>query len=71
MTETLHRIVRASELPDFTGLKRTQIDALIERGQFPKPVKLSERRKGWLESELIAWQASRIAARDNGRAKQL
>lgn len=64
MNETLHRIVRATELPDFTGLKRTQIDALIERGEFPRPVKLSVRRKGWLVSELIAWQQRRIAARD-------
>lgn len=63
MTETLHKIIRASELPAFTGLRRTQIDSLIERGLFPKPVKLSERRKGWLESELITWQQQRIAAR--------
>lgn len=65
---SLHRIVRAAELPAYTGLKSTQIDALIQRGEFPKPVKLSERRKGWLESELIAWQQSRIAGREIKRA---
>jgi prophage regulatory protein len=64
MTETLHRIVRMSELPAYTGLRSTQIDALIQRGEFPKPVKLSERRKGWLESELITWQQQRIAGRE-------
>ena len=64
MSEPLHRIVRANELPAYTGLKSTQIDALIQRGDFPKPVRLSERRKGWLESELIAWQQRRISARD-------
>jgi prophage regulatory protein len=68
MSEPLHRIVRANELPAYTGLKSTQIDALIQRGDFPKPVKLSERRKGWLESELITWQQSRIATREQKRA---
>jgi prophage regulatory protein len=63
--QALHKIIRASELPDYCGLRRTQIDTLIERGEFPKPVKLSERRKGWIESELIAWQQSRIAGREH------
>ena len=58
---SLHRIVRASELPAYTGLRSTQIEALVQRGEFPKPVKLSARRKGWIESELISWQQSRIS----------
>jgi predicted DNA-binding transcriptional regulator AlpA len=37
---------------------------LIEEKKFPRPVKLSARRKGWLESELIVWQQQRIAERD-------
>ena len=65
----LHRIIRSSELPKFTGLRRTQIDALIKRGQFPQPVKLSERRKGWLEAELVSWQQSRIAGREKQGAR--
>lgn len=64
MSEKLHRIIRAAELPQFCGLHRTQIDELISRGDFPAPVRLSERRKGWIESELIAWQQQRIAGRD-------
>ena len=64
MTEHLTRIIRLAELPQFCGLKRTQIDQLIEERKFPRPVKLSARRKGWLESELIVWQQQRIAERD-------
>jgi prophage regulatory protein len=62
--DRLHRVVRLADLPTYTGLRRTQIDALIARGEFPRPVKLSARRKAWLEAELIAWQQQRIAARD-------
>ena len=65
---SLHKIIRTAELPAYTGLKSTQIEALIQRGEFPKPVKLSKRRKGWLESELITWQQGRIAGRDGRQA---
>jgi predicted DNA-binding transcriptional regulator AlpA len=63
----LQRIVRKFELPAFVGLRRTQIEELIKRGEFPKPVTLSDlngRAKGWLEDELVEWQQVRIAARD-------
>jgi prophage regulatory protein len=63
------KILRASELPEFTGLGRTQIATLIAGGQFPKPVRLSARRKGWLSDEVAEWQAERIAERDrDGRS---
>jgi prophage regulatory protein len=51
-------IVKAS------GLGRSQRDELIKQGKFPKPVRLSARRKGWLASEVAAWQLQRIAERD-------
>jgi prophage regulatory protein len=65
--EKLSRIIRSHELPAYCGLQRTQIDFLIARGKFPKPLKLSARRKGWLESELLDWQQARVAERDRQR----
>jgi prophage regulatory protein len=62
--ERLDKIIRLADLPTYCGLRRTQIDELIKRGEFPRPVKLSARRKGWIERELIAWQQARIAQRD-------
>jgi prophage regulatory protein len=66
MTASLQRIIRLSELPQFCGLRRTQIHQLVKDGHFPAPVKLSARRKGWLEAELIEWQQQRIAGRQKG-----
>jgi predicted DNA-binding transcriptional regulator AlpA len=64
----LYRIVRLSELPQFVGLRRTQISELITKGEFPRPISLSDggRSKGWLEHELLAWQQNRIDQRDGG-----
>jgi predicted DNA-binding transcriptional regulator AlpA len=34
----------------------------VKNGKYPKAVKLSERRVGWAEPELVAWQQSRMNA---------
>jgi predicted DNA-binding transcriptional regulator AlpA len=66
MTDQLQRMYRKNDLPQFVGLRRTQIEELIKLGQFPKPVQLSDsgRAIAWLEADLIAWQNARIAARN-------
>lgn len=62
--DQLHKVVRLADLPDYTGLRRTQIQELIAQGKFPKPVKLSARRMAWLADEIAVWQQQRIAERD-------
>jgi prophage regulatory protein len=61
-----YRLVRERDLPVYSGLKRTQIFELIKRGEFPRPIKLSEggRAKAWLEDEVLSWQIQRLAKRD-------
>lgn len=47
-----------------TGLSRAVIYQRINRGEFPKPVKLGPRSVAWVESEVHDWVSSRIAERD-------
>jgi predicted DNA-binding transcriptional regulator AlpA len=63
----LHRIIRRRDLPQFVGLQRTQIDALIASGEFPQPIPLSDsgRAVGWLWDEVAAWQRDRLARRES------
>ena len=59
----LNEVLTLRELAKYTGgLRRSAIAALMKKGQFPQPVKLSERRRVWLKSEIISWQLGRIAA---------
>jgi prophage regulatory protein len=62
----LTRLYRLADLPPVVGLKRTQIAKLIELGEFPKPIPLSNsgRAIAWLESDLLAWQNARISIRN-------
>jgi prophage regulatory protein len=61
-----YRLVRERDLPAYAGLKRTQILQLIKRGEFPRPIKLSDRgrAKAWVEDEILIWQRQRLGKRD-------
>lgn len=47
-----------------TGLSRSAIFRGIANGTFPRQVKLGERASAWVCTEVDAYIASRIAARD-------
>ena len=59
-----HRLLKRSDITSNLGLSRSHMYALIQKGEFPKPIKLSERSSAWLESEVQDWVESRIACRD-------
>ncbi len=47
-----------------TGLSATTLWRLTRRGEFPKPIRLSAGAVGWLDTEIMAWLAERVAARN-------
>jgi prophage regulatory protein len=58
------RILRLPAVIEKSGLGRDSIYRLARKGEFPKPIKLSERASGWLEHEVDAFLAKRAAERD-------
>lgn len=60
------RFVRFPELNARFGIdySRMHIDRLEKCGRFPRRVPLGLNSVAWVEDEIIAWQAERIAARD-------
>lgn len=58
------RILRRPAVEGLVGLKRSAIYAAVAEGTFPRPVSLGRHAVGWLEDELQAWIADRIAVRD-------
>lgn len=49
------RILRIKSVLDRTGLSRSTLYRKIERGHFPRQVKISERCAGWRESAVQSW----------------
>lgn len=66
MKPTLKRMIRKREVgPFLANLTRSSVDELIKNDPtFPRLVYLSERCPAFVEDELAAWQAARLAERD-------
>jgi prophage regulatory protein len=57
-------LISAKEVCRRTSLSRASLYRLMADDAFPKPVALHGVRKAWVESEVDAWIASRIADRN-------
>jgi len=54
-------ILRRKPVQVRTGLSRSTIYQKVKDGDFPAPVALGARAVGWIEAEVVAWLASRVA----------
>lgn len=62
------RLIRIKEAVSRTGRSRSRIYADLSAGNFPRPVKIGEKAIAFVEAEVDAWIADRIAARDRNPA---
>ncbi|HEX4502970.1 MAG TPA: AlpA family transcriptional regulator [Scandinavium sp.] len=58
------RFLRLPEVMHLCGISRSTIYDLISREAFPQQVSLGGKNVAWLHSEITAWMAERIAARN-------
>ena len=56
------RLLRRPEVEKLTGLSRSSIYALMERGVFPRPRRIGQRAVAWDEATLERWLATREVA---------
>ena len=42
-----------------TGLSRSTIYEMMDRGEFPRPIRIGRRAVAWPESSVLAWLADR------------
>jgi prophage regulatory protein len=59
-SETIDRILRLPKVLEVTGLSRSTLYRKIERGEFPRQLKLSARCAGWRESAIAEWAKNPI-----------
>ncbi|MGE6263062.1 helix-turn-helix transcriptional regulator [Aeromonas bestiarum] len=58
------RFIRMREVTQKTGLSKSSIYDLMAQDLFPKTVNLGGRSVAFVEAEIDAWMAARIAARN-------
>lgn len=56
------KILKEKEVRIITGLSRTTIFRLIKAKQFPIPIRLSERRRAWRQTDIDEWIQTRKPA---------
>jgi predicted DNA-binding transcriptional regulator AlpA len=56
------RMLRLAQVATMTGLSKAKVYELQSRGDFPQRVQLTAGRVAWVEAEVQAWLAARIAA---------
>jgi prophage regulatory protein len=58
------KFLRIRDVVCKTGLPKASVYCAISKGEFPAPLKLSERCVGWYEAEVEAWMKNCLAVRD-------
>jgi prophage regulatory protein len=56
------RILRLAQVIEMTGLGKTKIYELQSEGSFPMRVEITAHSVGWIEEEVQAWLAKRVAS---------
>lgn len=57
----IRKALRFPQVQSRTGLSKTHLYRLIQRGDFPAPHKLSERVSAWDEAAIDAWLSVKFA----------
>jgi len=58
------KVLALGDVMKMTSAGRTHIYKEVGAGRFPRPIRVSRGRVGWLEHEVQAWIAARVAERD-------
>lgn len=53
-------ILRLPAVKARVGLSKSAIYLAVSRGEFPRPVQLGVRARGWVESEISKWIRERV-----------
>ena len=56
------RLLRRPEVESRTGLSRSSIYAMMDRGEFPRPRRIGQRAVAWDEATIEDWLATRTEA---------
>ena len=66
-----HSFARLPAAIDQSGLSRSTIYDLVQRGLFPPPIKAGPKLALWVRSEISAWCAAQIAGKSEDDIKAL
>lgn len=57
-------LISSKEVCRRIPFSRAQINNMVRAGEFPRPVPIGPKRRAFIESEVEAWIAAKVAERD-------
>ena len=60
------RVLKANDVSKLTSISRSHIHRMAREGKFPKSIKISEGRSGWLESDVLDWISECVRKHKSG-----
>ncbi|MEI6729748.1 MAG: AlpA family transcriptional regulator [Pseudomonadota bacterium] len=63
----MSKILKLPDVINLTALSRSSIYAFIQKGIFPKPIRLGERSVGWKSDEITTWIEQRSELRGGAK----
>lgn len=60
----MNTLLKLPEVLSATRLSRSRLYDLVEKGEFPRPVKIGLRAVAWVGAEVQAWIEARMAERE-------
>jgi prophage regulatory protein len=61
-------VIKLAQVKELTTFSSATIYRLIEKGEFPRQLKLAERSSGWLLEDIYNWIEEKKDARDGGES---
>lgn len=55
-----YKILRVDRVCEITGLPKSTLYHKVKNGEFPKPIKISERSSGFIANEVQEWIEQKI-----------
>jgi len=65
------KLIREPKVIDRTGYSKTSLRTKVNKGEFPKPVNISERAVAWVETEVDQLIEALIAEKSKSEIKEL
>ena len=64
----IKKAIKLAQVKEITTFSSATIYRLIEKGEFPRQLKLAERSSGWLLEDIYNWIEEKKNARDRGES---
>lgn len=59
------KILRRAAVEEMTGLSRSTLYRMMDRGEFPRPARIGQRVVGWRQSTVSQWLDMRSDSRSS------